>query len=174
LRASDIVGRTIKLNGNSFHRRWHWPKDFKGLYAVFGPESLGTIHDGGAVLPSSLQQALTDRATPLFTGIAALRWRHPAPGPGGDEIDAAALETTSTRTSIRAEHRCQALTIAAYGPERQGLMFGAAFLMAIVGLVLLIACSMWLIYCLLAPQSAVKNRRSHRARAGVAGLYVSC
>jgi len=66
--ASDIVGRTIKLNGTPFTVVGIGPKDFKGLYAVFGPDLWVPSMMAGQVLPSSLQQALTDRATPLFTG----------------------------------------------------------------------------------------------------------
>src|SRR3989475_5790666 len=96
----------------------------------------------GQVLPSSLEQALTDRATPLFTGIGRL---------GAGVTVAGAQAETKNDTDALDDERPDAnqgrsilvrpLTVAAYGPERQGLMFGAAFLMAIVVLVLLIACS---------------------------------
>jgi len=140
--ASDIVGRTIKLNGTPFTVVGIGPKDFKGLYAVFGPDLWVPSMMAGQVLPSSLQQALTDRATPLFTGIGRLGAGVNLPQAQAEmKIDAAALNDEHPDVNQGQSIMVRPLTIAAYGPERQGLMFGAAFLMAIVGLVLLIACS---------------------------------
>src|SRR5207249_3377482 len=140
--ASDIVGRTIKLNGTPFIVVGIGPKDFKGLYAVFGPDLWVPSMMAGQVLPSSLQQALTDRATPLFTGIGRLGAGVNRPQAQAEmKIDAAALNDEHPDVNQGQSIMVRPLTIAAYGPERQGLMFGAAFLMAIVGVVLLIACS---------------------------------
>src|SRR6266581_689540 len=140
--ASDIVGRTIKLNGTPFTVVGIGPKDFKGLYAVFGPDLWVPSMMAGQVLPSSLQQALTDRATPLFTGIGRLGAAVNLPQAQAEmKIDAATLNDEHPDVNQGQSIMVRPLTIAAYGPERQGLMFGAAFLMAIVGLVLLIACS---------------------------------
>jgi len=96
----------------------------------------------GQVLPSSLQQALTDRATPLFTGIGRLGAGVTLPQAQAEmKIDAAALNDEHPDANQGQSIVVRPLTVAAYGPERQGLMFGAAFLMAVVLLVLLIACS---------------------------------
>ena len=139
---SDIVGRTIKLNGTPFTVVGIGPKDFKGLYAVFGPDLWVPSMMAGQVLPSSLQQALTDRATPLFTGIGRFgAGVTVAEAQAEMKIAAAALEDEHPDANQGQSIVVRPLTVAAYGPERQGLMFGAAFLMAIVVLVLLIACS---------------------------------
>ncbi len=160
--ASDIVGRTIKLNGTPFTVVGIGPKDFKGLYAVFGPDLWVPSMMAGQVLPSSLQQALTDRATPLFTGIGRLAAGVTlAQAQAEMKIDAAALNDEHPDVNQGQSIMVRPLTIAAYGPERQGLMFGAAFLMAIVGLVLLIACSNAACSRRSPPS---RNRRSHRAR----------
>jgi predicted permease len=54
---------------------------------------------------------------------------------------AAALEKEYPETNQDQAITLRTLTEAAYGPERQPLLYGGALLMAIVGLVLLIACS---------------------------------
>jgi predicted permease len=140
--ASDIVGRTIKLNNTPFTIIGIGPKGFKGLYAVFGPDIWVTSMMTEQVLPAQQRNALSDRAIPLFTGVGRL-----APG---RTLAQARSEMTVVASALEKEYpdanegqavTLRPLTEAAYGPERQPLMFGSALLMAIVGLVLLIACS---------------------------------
>jgi len=139
---SDIVGRTIKLNDTAFTVVGIGPKDFKGLYAVFGPDLWVPSMMAEQVLPSSLQKALTDRTIPLFTGIGRLDTSFALPQAQAEmKIAAATLEDEHPDANQGQDIVVRPLIEAAYGPERQALMFGGAFLMAIVGLVLLIACS---------------------------------
>jgi predicted permease len=139
---SNIVGRTIKLNDTSFTIIGVAPKGFKGLYAVFGPDIWVPSMMAEQVLPSQQERALTDRAIPLFTGIGRL-----SPGitlaqaQAELKIDSASLESEHPETNQGQNLIARPLAEAAYGPEGQALRFGGAFLMAIVGLVLLIACS---------------------------------
>jgi predicted permease len=138
----DIVGRTIKLNDVPFTIVGVGPKGFKGLYAVFGPDLWLPSMMAEQVLPAQQQKALSDRAVPLFTGIGRL-----APGvalaqaQAEMKIAAAALQNEYPEVNQGQSLIVRPLTEAAYGPERQAVVFGGAFLMAIVGLVLLIACS---------------------------------
>jgi predicted permease len=138
----DIVGRTIKLNDVPFTIVGVGPKGFKGLYAVFGPDLWLPSMMAEQVLPAQQQKALSDRAVPLFTGIGRL-----APGvalaqaQAEMKIAAAALQNEYPDVNQGQSLIVRPLTEAAYGPERQAVVFGGAFLMAIVGLVLLIACS---------------------------------
>jgi len=140
--ASDILGRRIKLNNTAFTIIGIGPKGFKGLYAVFGPDLWVPSMMAEQILPAQQRQALSDRAIPLFTGVGRL-------GPGLSlaqsraemNIVAAALEKEYPDTDQGQAVTLRSLTEAAYGPERQPLFFGSALLMAIVGLVLLIACS---------------------------------
>src|SRR5882762_6728701 len=140
--ASGILGRTIKLNNIPFTIVGIGPKNFKGLYAVFGPDLWVPSMMAEQILPAQQQKALSDRAMPFFTGIGRL-------GPGVAlaqaqaemKIVAAALEKEYPDTDQGQAVTLRPLTEAAYGPERQPLFFGSALLMAIVGLVLLIACS---------------------------------
>ncbi len=140
--ASDIVGRTIKLNNAPFTIIGIGPKGFKGLYAVFGPDVWVPSMMAEQILPAEQRNALSDRALPFFTGVGRLR-----PGltltqaRAEMNIIAGALEREYPDADQGQGVMLRPLIEAAYGPERQGVQFGGALLMAIVGLVLLIACS---------------------------------
>ena len=69
----DIVGKTIKLNNIPFTIIGVGPKNFKGLYAVFGPDLWVPSMMASQFLPSQQQKALTDRSIPLVTAIGRLR-----------------------------------------------------------------------------------------------------
>jgi predicted permease len=140
--ASDILGRTIKLNNTPFTIIGIGPKGFKGVYAVFGPDVWVPSMMAEQILPAQQGNALTDRAILLFTGIGRLR--------PGLTLAQARAELNIIASSLEKEFpdadQGQAVALrplneAAYGPERQPLLFGSTLLMAIVGLVLLIACS---------------------------------
>jgi putative ABC transport system permease protein len=140
--ASDILGRTIKLNNTPFNIIGIGPKGFKGVYAVFGPDVWVPSMMAEQILPAQQGNALSDRAILLFTGIGRLR--------PGLTLAQARAELNIVASSLEKEFpdadQGQAVALrplneAAYGPERQPLLFGSTLLMAIVGLVLLIACS---------------------------------
>jgi len=140
--ASDIVGRTIKLNNTPFTIIGIGPKGFKGLYAVFGPDIWVPSMMAEQILPAQQRNALSDRATPLVTAVGRLK--------PGITLAQARAEMNTIAAALEKEYpdadqgqtvTLRPLTEAAYGPERQPLLFGSALLMVIVGLVLLIACS---------------------------------
>jgi predicted permease len=140
--ASDIVGRTIKLNNTPFTIVGIGPKGFKGLYAVFGPDIWVPSMMAEQILPAQQRNALSDRAIPLVTAVGRLK--------PGITLAQARAEITTLAAALEREYpvadqgqtvALRPLTEAAYGPERQPLLFGSALLMVIVGLVLLIACS---------------------------------
>jgi len=140
--ASDILGRTIKLNNRPFTIVGIGPKGFKGVYAVFGPDLWVPSMMAEQVLPSEQRSALSDRALPLFTGVGRLQ---PGLAPAQAQVEmkilAAALEREYPGANEGQSAAVRPLAEAAYGPERQPVVFGGALLMAIVGFVLLIACS---------------------------------
>jgi predicted permease len=140
--ASDIVGRTIKLNNTPFTIIGIGPKGFKGLYAVFGPDVWVPSMMAEQILPAQQRNALSDRAIPLVTAVGRLK--------PGITLAQARAEITTIAAALEREYpvadqgqtvALRPLSEAAYGPERQPLLFGSALLMVIVGLVLLIACS---------------------------------
>jgi predicted permease len=140
--AADILGRTITLNETRFTIVGVAPQGFKGLYAVFGPDLWVPATMAPEVLPAEQQNALNDRALPLFTGIGRL-----APGvtlalaQAEMKILSAALEKEDPGANDGKILAVRPLIEAAYGPERQPVVFGGMLLMAIVGFVLLLACS---------------------------------
>jgi len=140
--ASDILGRTIRINDTPFTIIGVGPKGFKGVYAVFGPDMWVPTMMAAQVLPAQQKDALSDRTIPVFTGIGRLR-------PGVTMAEAQA-EMKIAGTALAKEYPdanqdqsvvLRTLTEAAFGPERQTVVMGSSLLMAIVGIVLLIACS---------------------------------
>jgi len=140
--AADILGRTIEINGTPFTIVGIGPKGFKGVYAVFGPDMWVPSMMAAQVLPTQQKDALNDRAIPVFTGIGRLR--------PGVTMAAAQAEMKIAGSALAKEYPdanqnqsvvLRTLTEAAFGPERQSVVLGSTLLMAIVGIVLLIACS---------------------------------
>lgn len=139
---ADILDRTIKLNDTTFTVIGVGPKGFKGVYAVFGPDMWVPSMMAAEILPAQQQAALSDRAMPVFTGIGRLK-----PGITFAEaqsemkIIGSSLEKEYPNANQGQNVALETLTEAAFGPERQAVVFGTALLMLIVGVVLLIACS---------------------------------
>ncbi len=141
--ASDILGRTIKLNSIAFTIIGVAPQGFKGVNAIFGPDLWVPSMMAEQVLPARQQNALTDRAVLTFTGAGRLRSGVSLSQADADlKTIAAALEKEYPDANQGQTVTLQPLTEAAIATnQRQGLLFGSVMLMAIVGFVLLIACS---------------------------------
>ncbi len=140
--ASDILGHTIKLNNTPFTVIGIGPKGFKGVYAVFGPDVWVPSMMAEQILPAQQGNALSDRMILLFTGIGRLQpGLTLAQARAELNIVASSLEKEFPDTNQGQAVALRPLNEAAYGPERQPLLFGSTLLMGIVGLVLLIACS---------------------------------
>ncbi|HKE35724.1 MAG TPA: ABC transporter permease [Candidatus Acidoferrum sp.] len=138
----NILERTIRLNETPFTIIGVGPKGFKGVYAVFGPDLWIPSTMAEQVLPTKQRNALSDRALPLFTGIGRLAPSVTlAHAQTEMKIAAAALEKEDPNANEGKVLTVTPLIEAAYGPERQGVVFGGFLLMTIVGFVLLIACS---------------------------------
>ncbi|HEX8764363.1 MAG TPA: ABC transporter permease, partial [Candidatus Acidoferrum sp.] len=138
----NIFGRTIRLNETRFTIIGVGPKGFKGVYAVFGPDLWVPSMMAERILPAEQRNALGDRGLPLLTGIGRLE-----PGvtlaqaQAEMKIASAALEKEDPGVNEGKALTVTPLIEAAYGPERQPVVFGGFLLMAIVAFVLLIACS---------------------------------
>ena len=137
-----ILGRTIRLNETPFTIIGVGPKGFKGVYAVFGPDLWIPSMMAEQVLPAEQRNALSDRSLPLFTGIGRLEQGVAlAQAKAEMKVVAAALEKEDPNANEGKVLAVTPLIEAAYGPERQPVVLGGFLLMAIVGFVLLIACS---------------------------------
>ncbi len=138
----NIVGETIKLNNIPFTIIGVGPKEFKGLYAVFGPDLWIPSSMAREFLPTQQQNALTDRSIPLVTGIGRLPQADAFTQTQAEmKIASAALDNEYPDTNLNQSLVVRHLSEAAYGPEGRGLMLGGMLLAAIVAIVLLIACS---------------------------------
>lgn len=138
----NIFGRTIRLNETPFTIIGVGPKGFKGVYAVFGPDLWVPSMMAERILPAEQRNALGDRGLPLLTGIGRLEPGDTlAQAQAEMKIAGAALEKEDPSVNQGKVLRVTPLIEAAYGPERQPVVFGGFLLMAIVAVVLLIACS---------------------------------
>jgi predicted permease len=140
---SDIVGRTIRLNTIDFTIVGIAPRGFMGVTAMVGPDLWLPSMMAPLVLPSESASWLTDRSALSFSGAARL-------APGVTLTEAQARVSTLARVLERGYPGQNAgrgvslmpLSEATIFPGmRQGLWRAGLVLMAVVGLVLLIACS---------------------------------
>jgi predicted permease len=140
--ASDVIGRTMRINGLVFTIAGVAPDGFKGVNAIFGPDIWIPAMMAEQILPAQLRGALRERGEVVFHGAARLK---PGVSMGLAEanlkIIAAGLEKEYPDANRGHTVALRPLSEAALGDTRQGALFGGAVLMAIVGLVLLIACS---------------------------------
>ena len=70
--ARDILGRTLELNNIAFKVIGVAPKGFLGVSAVFGPDVWLPATMSERLSPAEFRSALSDRAKPLFRGVARL------------------------------------------------------------------------------------------------------
>lgn len=141
---AKIVGQTIEINQTPFSIIGVAPEGFLGVSAIFGPDVWLPATMAARVLPLPLQDILREREKPFFQAIGRLK-------PGIDRSQAEAnLQTIATSLQqefpdANAGHTIsvQPITTALFSSTggEAGATFVSAILLAIAGLVLLIACS---------------------------------
>ncbi|HYL64685.1 MAG TPA: ABC transporter permease [Candidatus Methylomirabilis sp.] len=138
----DILGKTIKLNNHPFEIIGVAQKGFKGVTAIFGPDLWVPSMMAAALLPPPQEKALEDRSIRSFTGVGRLR---PGVSLSRAQADmktiAAALANEYPDANEGQTVALRPLAEAALGTQGPGLKIGSVMLMAVVGLVLLLACS---------------------------------
>lgn len=140
--ASDIVGKTLRLNNLVFTVVGVAPQAFKGINAIFGPDLWIPAVMAEQVQPVQLHDALSERSMLEFHGAGRLK-----PGVTMRQAEAnlktvaAALEKEFPEPNQGRGIAVTPLGDAALGDTRQPVVYGSAVLMLIVGIVLLIACS---------------------------------
>jgi predicted permease len=139
---ADVIGRTMRINGLVFTIAGVAPEGFKGVNAIFGPDIWIPAMMAEQILPAQLRDALRERSEVVFHGAGRLK-----PGvsmrlaEANLKTIAAGLEKEYPDANRGHTVTLRPLTEAALGDARQSALFGSVVLMAIVGLVLLIACS---------------------------------
>jgi predicted permease len=141
---ANIIGRTIVINEIPFTTIGVAPEGFLGVSAIFGPDVWLPATMAAQVLPLPMQDILRDREKPFFQVVGRLRT-------GIDRSQAQAnLQTIASSLqqefpNANAGHTIsvEPITTALFSSTggEGGAKFVSAVLLAIVGLVLIIACS---------------------------------
>jgi predicted permease len=141
--SADVVGRTITVNGAPFTVIGVGPDGFHGVNSLFGPDGWVPTMMYRQVLPAQFRDWMNERRALVFGLAGRLK-----PGATIDQARAnlsgiaKSLEQTYPLPNEGRSTSLRPLTEATIFPGlRDGLLAGTAVLMAIVGLVLLIACS---------------------------------
>ena len=139
---SDIVGRTVRLNGIAFSIVGVAPAHFIGVNAIFGPDFWIPAAMAEALQPVELRNALSDRAKALFTGVGRLRAGVNRTEAGANLITlAAALAKEFPATHEGHTVVLPSISEVALGSQARSMITGGMVLLGVVGIVLLIACS---------------------------------
>jgi predicted permease len=142
--ANDIVGRTLRLNNVVFTVIGVAPAGFIGVNAIFGPDLWIPAAMAEQLLPVEMHGAWSERSRAVFQGVGRLK-------PGVNRTQAQANMATIAAALAREYPQANEGRTATVGPitdvifgssmGRSPILFGGAVLLAIVGIVLLIACS---------------------------------
>ena len=143
--AVDIIGRTLEVNRVPFTVIGVAPPKFIGVNAIFGPDLWIPASMTEPLMPSEFHGALTDRSRAMFKAVARLRLdvrREQAQA--NLATVAAALahqypEADEGRGAVVRPIRDAIFDSASSGTSL--ILFAGAVLLAVVGIVLLIACS---------------------------------
>jgi predicted permease len=141
--ADTVIGRTIAVNGSPFTIVGVGPAGFHGVNSLFGPDGWVPSMMYQQVLPAQFRTWMTERRALVFTLAGRLK--------PGTTIDQARANLVGIAKSLEQEYpqpnegrsvSLRPLAEATIFPGvRDGLRAGTAVLMAIVSLVLLIACA---------------------------------
>lgn len=143
--ADDIVGKQIRLNGVVFTVIGVAPRHFIGVNSIFGPNVWVPASMAETLLPNQLRGALTDRTEAAFMGIGRLKM-------GATEQQAqanlAAIQSAMAREhpdanpgeTVTVRPLRDVLLPSTFGGS-SAVVFAGVMLLAVVGIVLLIACS---------------------------------
>ena len=141
----DIVGKGVRLNGLVFTIVGIAPPHFIGINALFGPDLWLSAAMAERLFPNEMQNALSDRSKAVFQGVGRLK-------PGVTRAQALAYMKTLANDLSREYPATNDSHTVSVRPIRDALlgsamsdssavMFASAALLAVVGIVLLIACS---------------------------------
>jgi len=143
--APDVIGRTLRINRVAFNVIGVAPPKFIGVNAIFGPDLWIPASMAEQLMPNEMRGALTERSKAMFLGAGRLK-----PGVSREQAQAN-LETVAAALARQYPEADEGRS-ATVGPIRDAIfnsassgtsniMFGGMILLAVVGIVLLIACS---------------------------------
>jgi putative ABC transport system permease protein len=146
--SEDIIGRTLVINHAAFTVVGVAPAGFIGLNAIFGPDLWIPAAMAESLLPREMQNVTRDRSKALFTGVGRLNAGTrlaQAQANLGSLASAVAREYPSTHAGHTAVVRpVRDVIFGVVGSAAGGagpIVLASGALLAVVGIVLLIACS---------------------------------
>jgi len=143
--ARDIVGRTVEVNHVALTVVGVAPRQFIGINAIMGPDLWVPAAIAEQLLPNEMQAVLSDRVKTAFLGVGRFK-------PGVSRAQAQANLATIAAALARAYPATNEGHTVSVRPIREVLfgsastgsspvVFASVVLLAVVGIVLLIACS---------------------------------
>ncbi len=158
--APNVVGSTLVLNNLSFTVIGVAPPSFLGVNAIFGPDVWVPAAMAERLFPNEMRAVFTDRVKTVFQAVGRLK-------PGVSRAQAQANLATLAADLAREypatnEGRTTAVSpirdvvFGSSGPGANPMIFGSVILLAVVAIVLLIACSN--VANLLLARSAARRR----------------
>jgi predicted permease len=145
--AEDIIGRTLRLNNLVFTVIGVAPPQFIGVNAIFGPDLWIPAAMAEQLLPGEMHHALSDRSQAEFQGVGRLKpGINLARAQANIATIAVALAREYPETNEARTATVRPITEVIFGSDnsstgRTPMLFGSAVLLAVVGIVLAIACS---------------------------------
>jgi predicted permease len=143
--ASDVLGKTLRLNHVVFTVIGVAPRRFIGVNAIFGPDLWVPLAMAEQLLPGEMQGLRSDRGKAMLQGVGRLK-----PGITRAQADAdiagiaAALARAYPETNEGHTAGVRPLSDVIFGNSGAGgtpVLLGSVMLLIVVGIVLLIACS---------------------------------
>jgi predicted permease len=143
--ASDIIGKTLRLNSGVFTIVGVAPQHFIGVNAIMGPDLWIPAGMMERLMPNEMQNALSDREKAIFMGVGRF-------GPGISQSEAQANLGTIASNLAReypATNEARKIAVrpirdaifASASTGSSAIFFASAVLFIVVGILLLIACS---------------------------------
>lgn len=143
--APDVIGRTLRINRVAFTVIGVAPPKFIGVNAIFGPDLWIPASMAEQFMPYEMRDALTERSKAMFLCVGRLK-------PGVSREQAQANVATVAAALSRQYPEANEGRSATVRPIRDAIFnsassatsnitFGGMILLAVVGIVLLIACS---------------------------------
>jgi predicted permease len=143
--AGDIVGKKVRLNNIVFTIVGVAPPKFIGVNAIFGPDLWISAAMAEQLMPKGMQTALSDRSKAFFQGVGRFK---PAVTRAQAQANMATIAADLAREypAANAGHTATVWPIgdilfASSSGSTTPVLFASAILLAVVGIVLLIACS---------------------------------
>ncbi len=138
--ASDIVGKTLRLNNVVFTVIGVAPPRFLGVSLVFGPDLWIPATMSEQLLPGEMAHGLSDRSQAQFQAVGRLK---PGVSQGQAKANIETIASTLEREYPQADkgHTATVQSIKDILYADGSLLFGSMALLAVAGIVLLIACS---------------------------------